>query len=84
MKWKTWKDAYGRFGRVTMGSGEMLHVEMPNGTVNIKAGLTDRYGREVDSILTVPDNCPGELPIVRSPMCAANVLLTRLKHRRQP
>jgi len=38
----------------------MLHVETPNGIVNIRVGLKDFKGRDVDSIETIPDDYAGE------------------------
>ena len=38
----------------------LLHVETPNGIVNIRVGLTDAEGRSVDSIECIPDNYVGE------------------------
>lgn len=39
---------------------EPLHIETPNGIINIRCGLTDRFGRTVDSISITPDNYVGE------------------------
>lgn len=38
----------------------LLHVETPNGIVNIRVGLTDSEGRSVDSIECLPDQYVGE------------------------
>jgi hypothetical protein len=38
----------------------LLHVETPNGIVNIRVGLTDNEGRSVDSIECLPDSYVGE------------------------
>ena len=38
----------------------LLHVETPNGIVNITVGLTDNEGRSVDSIECLPDRYVGE------------------------
>lgn len=48
---------------ITLRSGELLHVETPNGIVNIYAGLTDRKGRTVDAVTFIPDNYAGEAPV---------------------
>lgn len=45
---------------ITLKPGEVLHIETPNGIVNIRTGLSDRLGREVDSIETIPDRYVGE------------------------
>ena len=41
-----------------------LHVETPNGIVNIRVGLMDRFGRSVDSISVDPDRHAGENKVV--------------------
>ena len=33
-----------------------LHVETPNGIVNIRVGLNDSHGRSVDSVSIIPDD----------------------------
>lgn len=38
----------------------LLHIETPNGIVNIRAGLRDSQGRSVDSIEILPDAYEGE------------------------
>ena len=38
----------------------LLHVETPNGIVNIQVGLTDARGRSVDSVQIIPDNYADE------------------------
>lgn len=38
----------------------LLHVETPNGIVNIRVGLTDSEGRSVDSVECIPDSYVGE------------------------
>jgi hypothetical protein len=45
--------------------GEIIHVETPNGIVNIYTGLQDREGRSVDRIEVIPDNYAGENKVVR-------------------
>ena len=45
---------------ITLKKGQMLHVETPNGIINIRTGLTDRLQRPVDSIQVVPANYMGE------------------------
>lgn len=67
---------------ITLKSGDLLHIETPNGIVNIRAGLSDMKGRAVDSVQTIPDEYAGELPVRRVPARAANVRLIRLKHDR--
>lgn len=49
---------------VNLRPGELLHVETPNGIVNIRAGLSDRHGREVDSVECIPDRYAGERKVV--------------------
>lgn len=51
---------------VTLKAGEMLHVETPNGIVNVRAGLSDRLGREVDSIEAIPARYAGERKVIVS------------------
>lgn len=63
--------------RATVKLGETLHVETPNGIVNIRAGLHDRLERDVDSIEVIPSNYVGEPKVVRSGY--ANTRLIRLK-----
>ena len=55
----------------------ILHVETPNGIVNIRVGLTDMKGRSVDSIEVIPDRFAGENKVRRSGY--ANTRLIRLK-----
>ena len=43
-----------------------LHVETPNGIVNIRVGLTDSQGRAVDSIECLPDRYAGERKVLLS------------------
>ena len=57
----------------------LLHVETPNGIVNIRTGLHDRFGREVDSIEVIPSNYSGERKVIRS--IGGNTRLIRLKTR---
>jgi hypothetical protein len=38
----------------------ILHVETPNGIINIRVGLTDFEGRRVDSVEVIPDEYAGE------------------------
>ena len=45
-------------------SGEVLHIETPNGVVNIRVGLFDRKGRSVDSIAVSPDAYANEPKVV--------------------
>jgi hypothetical protein len=49
---------------VTLKAGELLHVETPNGIVNVRAGLSDHLGREVDSVEVLPDRYTGERKVV--------------------
>lgn len=51
---------------IVLRAGELLHVETPNGIVNIRAGLSDRMGREVDSVETIPDRYAGERKVIVS------------------
>jgi hypothetical protein len=54
-----------------------LHVETPNGIVNIRVGLTDMSGRSVDSIEIIPDRYAGEKKVkVSGPR---NTRMIRLK-----
>lgn len=62
---------------VTLKAGDLLHVEMPNGIVNVRAGLSDRRGRAVDSIETIPYRYAGERKVIRSGY--ANTRLIRCK-----
>lgn len=55
-----------RHKSVTLKAGELLHVETPNGIVNVRAGLSDRLGREVDSVEVIPDRFAGERKVVVS------------------
>lgn len=54
-----------------------LHIETPNGIINIRVGLTDTRGRAVDSVACLPDEYAGE-PKVRR-YGPANVRMVRLK-----
>jgi hypothetical protein len=63
--------------QASLKAGQMLHVETPNGIVNIRAGLTDRHGRAVDSIESIPESYAGELKVYRRG--PANVRLVRAK-----
>lgn len=62
---------------VVLRAGEMLHVETPNGIVNIRAGLHDVRGRDVDSIETLPNRYAGERKVRLSGH--SNTRLIRLK-----
>lgn len=42
----------------------LLHIETDLGIINIRVGLTDMDGREVESISFKPDNYAGEVPVV--------------------
>lgn len=57
----------------------ILHVETPLGIVNIRAGLTDRHGRAVESIEFIPNTYAGEPKVVRRGY--ANTRLVQLKRR---
>lgn len=50
--------------RIVLEKG-LLHVETPLGIVNIRVGLTDRRGRQVESIAVLPDEYVSEKKIVR-------------------
>lgn len=63
--------------RATVKPGELLHVETPNGIVNIRAGLSDRIGRDVDSIEVIPSNYAGEPKVIRTGL--ANTRLIRMR-----
>lgn len=65
---------------ITAKPGELIHVETPNGIVNIRTGLTDQHGRSVDSVETLPDRYAGERKVMRRG--AANVRLIRCKRAR--
>ena len=56
-----------------------VHVETPLGIVNIRVGLVDRRGRDVDSIEVIPNQYAGEPKVVRRGYC--NTRLVRLKGR---
>jgi len=62
---------------ITLHAGQLLHVETPNGIVNIRAGLSDAIGREVDSIEVIPDRYAGERRVVVSGR--RNTRMIRLK-----
>lgn len=51
--------------RIRWMLGNTLHVETPNGIVNIRIGLTDAQGRAVDAILVTPSNYIGEPKVIR-------------------
>jgi hypothetical protein len=51
--------------KVAVHGDGLLHVETPLGIVNIRAGLSDRRGRRVDSIEVIPSNSSGERKVVR-------------------
>lgn len=51
--------------RVNPKPGEIVHIETPNGIVNVYTGLHDREGRSVDRIEVIPDNYAGENKVVR-------------------
>lgn len=63
---------------INLKAGELLHVETPNGIVNIRAGLSDSRGREVDSIETIPDRYAGERKVIVI-AGRANTRMIRLK-----
>lgn len=44
---------------------ELIHVETPNGIVNIRTGLHDRLGRDVVSIEVLASNYAGERKVVK-------------------
>lgn len=48
---------------VSAKAGTVIHVETPNGIVNIFTGLHDKFGRDVDTVEVIPDNYPGERPV---------------------
>jgi hypothetical protein len=62
---------------VSAKPGQVLHVETPNGIVNIRAGLHDRLGRAVDSVEIIPDAYAGERKVMRRG--PGNVRLVRAK-----
>lgn len=51
--------------RVRWMNGNILHVETPNGIVNVHVGLTDRLGRDVDAVEIIPTSYAGEARVVR-------------------
>ena len=60
-------------------TGDILHIETPNGIVNIRCGLRDLRGRNVDSIEIIPDDrYVGEHKVVTVPKIG-NVRMIRLK-----
>jgi hypothetical protein len=44
-----------RIKRVNVGRARIVHVETELGIVNIYVGLTDRLGREVETVEMIPD-----------------------------
>ncbi len=62
---------------ITLKKNQRLCIETPLGIVNIRAGLTDSIGREIESISVQPDRCCGEKKIVRRG--AYNIRLVQLK-----
>lgn len=67
---------------VTLRKG-ILHVETPEGIVNIEVGLHDREGRSVVNVSARPDDYPGELRVRCSPGCGFRMIRNkRLKPRR--
>jgi hypothetical protein len=54
-----------------------LHIETPNGVINITVGLVDNQGRAVDSIAVMPDKFSGENKVKLSGW--HNTRLIRLK-----
>ena len=64
---------------ISVKAGQLLHVETPNGIVNIRCGLTDTMGRQVDSIACTPDDYAGELPVKLFGL--HNTRMVRLKKR---
>lgn len=42
----------------------VLHVETPLGIINIWNGLTDRHGRQVNTVEMLPNNFAGEPKVV--------------------
>lgn len=63
--------------RVRWMQGNTLHIETPNGIVNIIVGLEDMHGRAVDSISVTPSNYVGEPKVIRRG--CANTRLVRCK-----
>lgn len=51
--------------RVVWLNGNCLHVETPNGIVNIRVGLTDAKGRSVDAIEISASNYVNEPKVIR-------------------
>jgi len=41
--------------RITLKKGMLLHVETPLGIVNIRTGLSNEEGKNVNSIEVIPD-----------------------------
>ena len=53
------------FKSIVLNHGK-LHIETPLGIVNIRVGLTDMYGRSVDSIELIPDMEQGTRRVKRT------------------
>lgn len=58
---------------------EPLHVETPLGIVNIRCGLSDLKGRNVESIEVIPSNYSGKKKVIRSGY--GNTRLIQLKRK---
>ncbi len=50
--------------RIRWMQGNTLHVETPNGIVNIIVGLRDSLGRSVDAVEILPSNYKGESKVI--------------------
>lgn len=46
-------------------AGTVVHVETPNGIINIRVGLSDHKGRSVDAVEILPSNYVGEPTVIR-------------------
>jgi hypothetical protein len=57
-----------RMKRISHHSG-ILHVETPEGIVNIYAGLTDADGRPVTTVEAIPDQYAGAPRVNCRPRC---------------
>lgn len=51
--------------RVNAKAGDIVHVETPNGIINIYCGLHDVHSRPVDRIEVIPDRYAGEHKVIR-------------------
>ena len=65
--------------RVTaLKPGTIVHVETPNGVINIRVGLRDADGHDVDAIEIIPSNYAGEKKVIRR---GDRLIRTNVKYR---